>query len=201
MGPELSLGGDIWGNVFLHWPVLHFRMQNLQSACIQVVNKTQIASVLLLFCGPGGRAVLCSVLWPPEEPRPQGLLCVWLVGSQWELSPRGLFVLLMLFTPEENGVISTKSSSLGQAERSGFCTKMLTTSWFYFKQAGVQFAGKNLPEKHSLANPPPELLCWWQTPHRPRSPAAAPGFHRGSETDVKCAIEADFPIIPLRSDF
>lgn len=83
MGPELSLGGDIWGNVFLHWPVLHFRMQNLQSACIQVVNKTQIASVLFLFCGSGGRAVLCSVLWPPEEPRPQAsFVCDWLALSE-----------------------------------------------------------------------------------------------------------------------
>lgn len=70
--------------------------------------------------------LFCTVA--PEEPGPQtSFVCDWLAGSKSVIHVGFLF-LLMLFAPEENGVISTKSSSPGQAERSGFCAKTLTTS-------------------------------------------------------------------------
>lgn len=70
--------------------------------------------------------LFCTVA--PEEPRLQTSCgCDWLAHSKSVIHVGFLF-LLMLFTPEENGVISTKSSSPGQAERSGFCAKTLTTS-------------------------------------------------------------------------
>lgn len=65
-------------------------------------------------------------------------------------------------------MISTKSSSRGQTEWGSLCAKTLTTPWFHFRWADVQFVDKNLPKKHALGSNPPELLCLWQRSQRPQ---------------------------------
>ena len=110
---------------------------------------------------------LCS-LAPVRSSRSlqASFVCDYLARRKSAISV-GFRFLLKLFTLGENGVISTKSSSPGQTEWSGLCAKMLTTSWFSFKPADMQFVDKNLPKKLASGSNPPELLRLWQKSQRP----------------------------------
>ena len=64
----------------------------------------------------------------------------------------------------------------------------------------MSFVDKNQPKKQALGSNPPELLCLWQKSQRPQKRSIIM-FASQPWNEMKCAIETDFSIILLRSDF
>lgn len=112
---------------------------------------------------------LCSLLWlPVHEELFKPLTCVtgWhAVGVQ----------LMWVFGPSLSSLLEGRMGWLAQSllppgKQNGavFVQRPSTASWFYFRQADMQFVDENLPKKLALGSNPPELLCVWQKSPRPQ---------------------------------
>lgn len=159
-------GAEVWGHFLA--PLPRSAVLNAESTkCMHSGGKHFQRFIIVLWAQRPSSAPSVPYSGPYEEPHLQtSSVCDRLAPSKSAVKVGFLF-LLKLFTVRDNGVIGTKFSSPGQSEWSHLCAKTVTTSWFYLKQADVQFVDKNLPEKPALGSTPPELLGLWQEAQRP----------------------------------